>query len=139
MRLRDSLKRGFSTQWEFIAFLALQVQEPLFHLQDLSIPSEIDEKSNLSQLSNWPYSGVISYSSSRLYMQDLSLLVRWNFAWRQLWRTQPQVLPGGLQNEQDDALAWCTNPGFIKKILFFQRSDLQTTPALPRDCFSFYS
>lgn len=68
----------------FIAFLALQAQESLFHLQYLAISLEIDEKSNLSQLSNWPYSGVISYGNSCLCMQDLSFLVRWNSAWRQL-------------------------------------------------------
>lgn len=139
-RLRDSLKRGFPHSGKvFIAFLVLQVPEPLSHLQYLSIPSEIDEKCNLSQFSNWPYSAVISHSSSCLYMQDLSWLVRWNFAWRQLWWIWPQVLLGGLWNEQDDAFAWCTNSVFIKKIKFFQGSDLPTAPALSRDWFSFHS
>lgn len=87
----------------FIAFLFLQLQESLFQLQYLCISSEIDEKSNLSQFSNWPCSGVISHSNSCLYMQDLSLLVRWNFARRQLWWIWPQVLLAGLYNDQEDA------------------------------------
>lgn len=115
-RRGDSLHRGFSTPWGLVAFLVLQVQGPLFHLQHLSIPLETDEKSSLSQFCAWPCLGVISCSSSCLHMQDLSLLVGWNSAWRQVWRVWPQVVPGGLQNEQDNAFVCCANPGFIKKI-----------------------